>query len=263
MILRFVCGEYKHRDSIYCLYVFGSKTLFIILRQQASIPRDGKKRFWESGVIAELLRGLNYTPLQTASEANTRYGHRFNGEFCSFFSNRRSKTIFDINSFCFFPVLKGLYDASSHNAQPGVPFPEKFKRCIFSNLDPLDNLRYTCESELDELVAIINNEEKFTDIEKVKKYFNNTIKIFWPLFKGPVLYPTIPERMPGFLKWYIKEASVVGAEELNEKNLNCFADKLVAMYKDDSSIENIAAAISALLEKIDKKSVSTTLPIFS
>lgn len=48
----------------------------------------------------------------------------------------------------------------------------------------------------------------------------------------------------GYLSFLIKATSVGGAEVLNETTIQCFTDKLVAMYEDDNSIKNIAHALS-------------------
>lgn len=73
--------------------------------------------------------------------------------------------------------------------------------------------------------------------------------------------------MPDFLDYYLKATSVnIGPgyphpDVLNKRNRQCFIDKLMEMYKKNDSIEDVAAAVSELLKRINENSVSTYLPM--
>lgn len=107
------------------------------------------------------------------------------------------------------------------------------------------------------MITEINSVAKFEKLHEVKRFFGYQITInFWK-FESNLGTHVEQAHMPSLVKHYI---SISSSGDLNGENLECFIDKLIEMYNKNGSIEDLAAAVSKLLKRINENSVSTSLP---
>lgn len=153
-----------------------------------------------------------------------------------------------------FSAVRRLNDLSPERV---TTFPENPKDCDFTDLHPNNAKKTSCQNEISGMITEINSVAKFEKLHEVKRFFGYQITInFWK-FESNLGTHVEQAHMPSLVKHYI---SISSSGDLNGENLECFIDKLIEMYNKNGSIEDLAAAVSKLLKRINENSVSTSLP---
>lgn len=114
-------------------------------------------------------------------------------------------------------------------------------------------MRSVCEEEIFGMITEINKVAPFTNLNSVERLFGDKISLIMYRFTTDVSDQF--RNISSFVENYISSSSV-----LVWHNLRCFVDKLMEMYNNKKSIEDLAASLSKLLRRINENSVSTYFP---